>query len=75
VTRIKRKTCKIYKERISIPENQSNACFKIINKSITSIRSSFHEIGAKLGGKRKIVSFQQFLQESSQAAVEHSVMI
>jgi hypothetical protein len=53
VTKIKRKTCKIYKEKLSISENQSNASFKLINQSITGIRSSSQEIEAKLGGKKK----------------------
>jgi hypothetical protein len=53
VTKIKRKTCKIYKEKLSITENQSNASFKLINHSNTGIRSSSQEIEAKLGEKRK----------------------
>jgi hypothetical protein len=69
MTRIKSKTCKIYKKRLSITENQSNASFKLINQSITGIRSPSQEIEAKLGKKKKkkIASLQQFLQESSQA--------
>jgi hypothetical protein len=51
VTRIKRKTCKIYIEKLSISKNQSNASFKPINKSITSIRSSSQAIEAELGEK------------------------
>jgi hypothetical protein len=53
VTRIKSKTFKIYKERLSIPENQSNTSFKLIKQSITGIRSSSQAIGEKLGGKNK----------------------
>jgi hypothetical protein len=64
-----------YKEKLSIPENQSNTSFKLINQSITGIRSLSQAIEAKLSEKRKIGSLQQFLQESSQVAVEHSAAI
>jgi hypothetical protein len=40
VTKIKRKTCKIYKESLSITENQSNSRFKLMNQSNTGIISS-----------------------------------
>jgi hypothetical protein len=65
-TKIESKNCKIYKERLSIPENQLDVSFKLINQSINGIRSSSQEIEAKLGEKRQIGSLQQFLQESSQ---------
>jgi hypothetical protein len=42
-----------YKEKLSISENQSIASFKLINQSITSIRSSSQATEAKLGGKKK----------------------
>jgi len=42
-----------YKEKLSFFGNQSNESFKIINQSITSIRSSSQAIEAKLGGKMK----------------------
>jgi hypothetical protein len=42
-----------YKEKLSISENQSNASFKLIIQSITSIKSSSQKIEGKLGGKKK----------------------
>jgi hypothetical protein len=53
VTKIKSKTCKIYKEKLSITENQSNASFKLIKQSSTSVRSSSQEVEARLGRKKK----------------------
>jgi hypothetical protein len=75
VTRIKRKTCKLYKEKPSISGNKSNASFKLINQSIISIISSSQAIEEKLGGKIKIGYLQKFLQELSWVVVEHSAMI
>jgi hypothetical protein len=75
VTKIKRKTCKITKTKLPISKNQSKARFKLINQSNTDIRSSSQAIEAKLGEKIIISSLQQFLQESSQVIVEHSMMI
>jgi hypothetical protein len=63
----KKKTCKIYKERLSITENQSTTRFKLTNQSNTGIRSPPQETKEKLGEKIKIDSLQQILQESSQA--------
>jgi hypothetical protein len=76
VTKIKSKTHKIYKEKPSITENQSNARFKIKNQSITGIISSSHEIEEQLGGKKeKNGHLQQFLQESLQVTMKHNAMI
>jgi hypothetical protein len=65
VTNIKRKNLKNYKERLSIPENQSKSRFKLINQSNTGIRSSSQETEATMGEKRQIESLQQILQELS----------
>jgi hypothetical protein len=74
-TRIKSQTCKIFIEKLSISKNQSNASFKTINQSINGIKISSQAIEEKLGGKIKIGSLQQFLQESSRVAVEHNATI
>jgi hypothetical protein len=53
VTKTKSKTCKIYKEKFSIPKNHSNASFKLINQSFTSVRISSQAIEVKLGRKKE----------------------
>jgi hypothetical protein len=51
--KIKIKNLQNLQRKLSISENQSNASFKLINQSITGIRSSSQAIEAKLGRRKK----------------------
>jgi hypothetical protein len=65
VTMSKSKKLAKFKERLSIIENQSQASFKVINRSNMGIGSSPHAFKTNLGGKRQNESLHQKLQESS----------
>jgi hypothetical protein len=53
VSKIKNKNLQILQRKLSISENQSNASFKLINQSITGIRSSSQAIEEKLDRRKK----------------------
>jgi hypothetical protein len=53
VTRNPKQNLQSPQRRLSIYENQSNAGFKLINQSFTSIRSSSLTIKEKLGRENK----------------------
>jgi hypothetical protein len=53
VTRNQKKNLQSSQRRLSISENQSNAGFKVINQSFTSVKSSSQEVEEKLGRENK----------------------
>jgi hypothetical protein len=53
VTRNQKKNLQSSQRRLSIYENQSNAGFRVINQSFTSVRSSSQAVEEKLGREKK----------------------
>jgi hypothetical protein len=75
VTKNQKQNLQNLQRKHSISKNQSNASFKLINQSFTSVKSSSQAVEEKMGREKKMAITQQFLQESLQVAMEHSATI